>query len=344
MAIATSYEITSVQGAREDLSNQLKRVAPEQTPIFSTIGSSKAPNALLTEWMVDSLGNPAFDTPPVDGADLVFNTGFADEISTRVRMGNRIQQIQRPFAVSRIAEKIDVAGPQANLYGASAAKALILLKTDIESAIGAGNIPQTGTSSVGDRMGGLRHWTDPTATTGVFDTAAKQDFRAVSGSQFDLSGGGSMGESDLRTLVQSVYEAGGKSVGYSLYCGPSVVNEVTDFSRASGSVGGTVAGAAFNVDSDDAALRLSVTTWLSDYGRISIVPSLFIGRGSGGAVDATVRNAGLLIPKDDTVSIKTLEGITTVNLPDVGGGGKRGFADWMGTVCVLNARALGSIV
>jgi len=291
--------------------------------------------------MVDSLGNPEFDTPPVDGAALAFDGGFADEISTRVRMGKRIKRVQRAFSVSRLAEKIDVAGPQANLYGASAAKALILLKTDIESAIGAGNIPQTGTSSVGDRMGGLRHWTDPTATTGVFDTAAKQNFRAVSGSQFDLTSG-AMGESDLRTLVQSVYEAGGKSVGYTLFCGPSVVNEVTDYSRASGAV--TATGAAFNVDSGDASLRLSVTTWLSDYGRISIVPSLFIGRGSGAAIDATVRNAGLLIPKDDTVSIKTLEGITTVNLPDVGGGGKRGFADWMGTVCVLNARALGSII
>ena len=291
--------------------------------------------------MVDSLGNPAFDTPPVDGADLSFNAGFADEISTRVRMGNRIQQIQRAFSVSRIAEKIDVAGPQANLYGASAAKALILLKTDIESAIGAGNIPQTGTSSVGDRMGGLRHWTDPTATTGVFDTAAKQAFVSVSGSRFDLSAG-AMGETDLRTLVQSVYEAGGKSVGYTLFSGPAVVNEVTDYSRASGAV--TATGAAFNVDSDDAALRLSVTTWLSDYGRISIVPTLFAGRSSGVAINADVRNTGLLLPKDDTVSLKTLEGITTINLPDVGGGGKRGFADWMGTVCVLNARALGSIV
>ena len=342
MAIATSYNVTSVQGSREDLSDQLKRVSPEQTPCFSTLSQSKAPQALLSEWMVDSLGEPVFATPPVDGADLSFNAGFADEISTRVRMGNRIQQVQRAFAVSRLAEKIDVAGPQSNLYGASAAKALILLKTDIESAICSSQLPQTGTDSVGDKLGGLKHWTDPTATTGVFDTSAKQDFRSVTASRFDLSGGGSMGESDLRALVQAVYEAGGKSVGYTLFSGPAVVNEVTDYSRASGAV--TATGAAFNVDSDDAALRLSVTTWLSDYGRISIVPTLFAGRSSGVAINADVRNTGLLLPKDDTVSLKTLEGITTINLPDVGGGGKRGFADWMGTVCVLNARALGSIV
>jgi len=342
MAIATSYNVTSVQGSREDLSDQLKRVSPEQTPVFSTLGQSRSPKALLSEWMVDSLGEPVFATPPVDGADLSFNAGFADEISTRVRMGNRIQQVQRPFAVSRLAEKIDVAGPQSNLYGASAAKALILLKTDIESAICSSQLPQTGTSSVGDMLGGLKHWTDPTATTGVFDTSAKQDFRSVTGSRFDLSGGGSMAESDLRSLVQAVYEAGGKSVGYTLISGPAVVNEITDYSRASGAVTGT--GAAFNVDSDDAALRLSVTSWLSDYGRIDIVPSLFAGRSSGVAINADVRNTGILMPKDDTVSLKTLDGVGSIELPDVGGGGRRGFAEWCGTVCVLNARALGSIV
>ena len=342
MAIATSYNITSVQGAREDLSDQLKRVSPEQTPVFSTLKQTKSPRALLTEWMVDSLGEPVFATPPIDGADLSFNAGFADEISTRVRIGNRIQQVQRPFAVSRLAEKIDVAGPQSNLYGASAAKALILLKTDIESAICSSQLQQTGTSSVGDMLGGLKHWTDPTATTGVFDTAAKQDFRSVTGSRFDLSTGGSMAESDLRSLVQAVYEAGGKSVGYTLISGPAVVNEITDYSRASGAV--TATGAAFNVDSDDAALRLSVTSWLSDYGRIDIVPSLFAGRSSGVAINADVRNTGILMPKDDTVSLKTLDGVGSIELPDVGGGGRRGFAEWCGTVCVLNARALGSIV
>lgn len=342
MAIATSYNVTSVSGAREDLSDQLKRVSPEQTPVFSTLKQTKSPRALLTEWMVDSLGEPVFATPPVDGADLSFNSGFADEISTRVRMGNRIQQVQRPFAVSRLAEKIDVAGPQSNLYGASAAKALILLKTDIESAICSSQLPQTGTSSVGDMLGGLKHWTDPTATTGVFDTSAKQDFRSVTGSRFNLSGGGSMAESDLRALVQAVYEAGGKSVGYTLISGPAVVNEITDYSRASGAV--TATGAAFNVDSDDAALRLSVTSWLSDYGRIDIVPSLFAGRSSGVAINADVRNTGILMPKDDTVSLKTLDGVGSIELPDVGGGGRRGFAEWCGTVCVLNARALGSIV
>ena len=344
MAIATSYDITSVQGAREDLSDQLKRVSPEVCPVFSTLKQSKAPRALLTEWMVDSLGEPVFATPPVDGADLSFSGSFTDQISSRVRMGNRIQQVQRPYAVSRLADKIDVAGPQSNLYGASAAKSLVLLKTDIEAAICSGNRPQTGTSSVGDMLGGLRHWTDPTATIGVFDTAAKQEFRSVSGSRFTTSGTTMPTEAELRTLVQNVYEAGGKSVGYTLYCGPLLVNAITDFSRASATAVGGAGNPTFNQSVGDGSLSLSITSWISDYGRIDVVPSLFIGRGSGTAIDNTARKAGLLIPKDDTVSLKTLDGVGTVELPDVGGGGRRGFAEWCGTVCVLNARALGSVV
>ena len=72
MAIATSYNVTSVQGAREDLSNQLKRVAPEETPMYATLPQSAAPKALFTEWLNDDLGNPAYASPPRDGVDLSF--------------------------------------------------------------------------------------------------------------------------------------------------------------------------------------------------------------------------------------------------------------------------------
>jgi hypothetical protein len=50
-----------------------------------------------------------------------------------------------------------------------------------------------------------------------------------------------------------------------------------------------------------------------------------------------------LIPDDDTVSLKFLEGISVVDLPD-NGGGKRAFSECMATLRVGNPRALGSIV
>ena len=78
MANATSYSITSVQGAREDLSNQLRRVAPEQTPMFSTLNQSAAPKAIFTEWLNEPLDNPVYASPRADGKDASFASDFED--------------------------------------------------------------------------------------------------------------------------------------------------------------------------------------------------------------------------------------------------------------------------
>ena len=104
MPQATSYNITSVQGAREDLSNQLKRVAPEDTPMYSLLPQSAAPKAVETSWIADDLGNPAFGSPPVDGADLSFDTNYTNEIANRVRLEiwyRRIKDKLRVFSYRR---------------------------------------------------------------------------------------------------------------------------------------------------------------------------------------------------------------------------------------------------
>ena len=70
-------------------------------------------------------------------------------------------------------------------------------------------------------MSGLIHITDPSATTGFFNTTAKQGFTSVSGSRH---GTGTLTEAAFRTVVQSIYEAGGKAQNYRLFCGSSIMN------------------------------------------------------------------------------------------------------------------------
>jgi hypothetical protein len=43
MAVATSYNVTSTQGARENLENTLRFVEPTVTPLYSTLKQSAAP-------------------------------------------------------------------------------------------------------------------------------------------------------------------------------------------------------------------------------------------------------------------------------------------------------------
>ena len=134
MAIATSYNVTSAKGARENLESLLKTVEPTETPLYSTLSQSEAPTATLNEWLVDSLSDPEIGGT-IDGVDLTISDA-ANLIDSRARLGNRVQTIRDIFSVSRQAEMIDVApGGQGGLFNASKAKSLIQLKRSIETAI-----------------------------------------------------------------------------------------------------------------------------------------------------------------------------------------------------------------
>lgn len=342
MAIATSYNVTSAKGARENLENLLKTVEPTETPLYSTLSQSEAPKATLNEWLVDSLLDPEIGGV-IDGVDLTISDA-ANLIDSRARLGNRVQTIRDVFSVSRQAEMIDVApGGQGGLFNASKAKSLIQLKRSIETAIASGNDQAAGTSSAGATLCGLGIWSDPTATGNTFDTSAKQAFRAVSGSRVSL---GSLTESALRGLLQAVYTASGAKGSYKLYAGPAVMNAITDYTRAAVTNNPVY---SFTQDVSGKTLVNSVLHYVSDFGSIDIIPDLFLGRVNGSAsspdtAEGTVNtDRAYLIPDDDTVSLKFLEGISVVDLPD-NGAGKRAFTEAMLTLRVGNPRALGSIV
>ena len=342
MALATSYNVTAAKGARENLENLLKTVEPTETPLYSTLSQSAAPKATLNEWLVDSLADPEIGGT-IDGVDLTISDA-ANLIDSRARLGNRVQTIRDIFSVSRQSEMIDVApGGQGGLFNASKAKSLIQLKRSIETAIASGNDQAAGTASAGATLCGLGTWSNPSATGNTFDSAAKQAFRAVSGSRVTLS---SLTESAFRGLLQAVYTASGAKGSYKLFAGPAVMNAITDYTRAAVTNNPVY---SFTQDVSGKTLVNSVLHYVSDFGSIDIIPDLFLGRVNGAAsspdtAEGTVNtDRAYLIPDDDTVSLKFLEGISVVDLPD-NGAGKRAFTEAMLTLRVGNPRALGSIV
>ena len=340
MALATSYNVNADKGARENLENLLKTVEPTETPLYSTLSQSAAPKATLNEWLVDSLENPDISGVE-DGIDLTLSTA-KNLIDSRARLANRVQTIRDYFAVSRQAEMVDVA-PGGSLFAASKAKSLIQLKRSIETAIGSSNDQVAGASGVASKMAGLGLWSNPSATGSTFDSSAKEAFRAVAGSRVSLA---SLTEDGLRGLLQAVYTASGAKSSFKLFAGPAVMNKITDYTRAAISNNPSY---QFTQDVSGKTLIRSVLTYVSDFGEISILPDLFLGRvdgtpsGTDTAVGVVNTDRAYLIPDDDTVSLKFLEGISVMELPD-NGGGKRAFCEAMLTLRVGNPRALGSIV
>ena len=183
MALATSYSVTSTQGARENLENLLRSVSPKECPLFATLPQSAAPKATLNEWLVDSLADPSL-AGQIDGVDYGLSD-MNDLVASRARLGNRVQTLQDRFSISKQAEMIDVA-PGGSLYAQSKAKSLLQLRRSIESAIAGGNDQVAGSSTVGSTLAGIGVWSDPAFTGNTFDTSLKQSFRAVSGSRINL--------------------------------------------------------------------------------------------------------------------------------------------------------------
>lgn len=365
MATATSYSLgdrPSERGARESLDNTLRRTAVESTPMFSLLPRGPKAQAMYTEWLVDDLSSVSFPGV-VDGKPLSYtgtSTGdFVDKTTERARLGARVQQLERTFAVSPQAQAVNVAGPS-DLYSASKARAMVELKRDIEAMICSDNGSRVGSSASGDLCAGLGAWTDPlnfsefgggdatTDLTANTDIANKRKYRAVSGSRFDLTNDtdDTMVENDFRDLLQSIYENHGNSASYRLVAGPGVLNQVTGFSRINvpSSVGHPSYQLTQNVG--DGVLRLSVQEYISDWGRVFLVPTLLAGfDGTSSSFGDANRNRGYLIPGDSFIQLRYLEDMKTIDLVDADGGGKRGLVRAMLTLTpTAGSKALGSIV
>lgn len=348
MPLATSYSLgdrPSEKGARESLDNTLRRTEVEQTPLFSLLGRGPKAQAMLTEFLVDDLDVPSFDGV-VDGKALAFDTGFKDKTTGRARLSARIQQFEKTHSVSPQAQAVNVAGPN-DLYGSSKTRSLLELKRDIESCIGSDNDSAVGDSSSGDKMAGLGAWTDP-SDTDIYSDAGKQKYRSLTGSRFDFSTATAFTEDNFRTLLQNVYEGHGNATSYKLIAGPSLINEIADMTRVD-----NTSSRQLTQNVGDGVLRLSVTEYISDWGRVYVVPSLLLGMVSGqpfgkvagGADSDQQRNRGYLIPADNHISLRFLEDIKAVDFEDTDGGGQRGMCRAMLTMTpTAGGKPLGSIV
>jgi hypothetical protein len=159
MAFSNTYNTTppgSAVSNREDLTDVLSILAPEETPILSSLNKQKA-NATFVEWTVDSLANP--ETAGIrEGADV---TTFTDKFAGRARLGNYVQKFRRDFQVSDLQEAVDSVGP-AKIAQAEA-KSIRELKRDIEATLASANprAVEDG-SSTAYALRGLGAWLDST--------------------------------------------------------------------------------------------------------------------------------------------------------------------------------------
>jgi hypothetical protein len=331
MAFSNTFNTTNTGSAvsnREDLTDVLSILAPEETPILSSLNKQKA-NATFVEWTVDSLAAPV--TSGIrEGADV---TTFTDKFAGRARLGNYVQKFRRDFQVSDLQEAVDSVGP-AKIAQAEA-KSIRELKRDIEATLASANdrAVEDG-SSTAYALRGLGDWLD---SAGPADVPA--GFRTPAASIYTAAEAGSaeFGEEALNDIITSIFEQTGSTNDLMLIADTGLRRVIADFARTSGSSDNSVRNV--NYDGGSGQITLRVDMYESDHGMVSIVngnPSCMPNFGGN-----TANSSGYLI-NPEYAGIHELIALGSTRLPNQGGG-ERGYVDCALTLGVYHPQAHGVI-
>lgn len=331
MAFSNTYDTTNPGSGvsnREDLTDVLSILAPEETPILSSLNKQKA-NATFVEWTVDSLADPV--TAGVrEGADV---GTFTDKFAGRARLGNYVQKFRRDFQVSDLQEAVDSVGP-AKIAQAEA-KSIRELKRDIEATLASANdrAVEDG-STTAYALRGLGDWLDSAGPSDVpagFRTPAESIYTAAEAAAVEF------GESALNDIITSIFEQTGSTNDLMLIADTGLRRVIADFARTSGSSDNSVRNV--NFDGGSGQITLRVDMYESDHGMVSIVngnPSCMPNFGG-----STANSSGYLI-NPEYAGIHELIALGSTRLPNLGGG-ERGYVDCALTLGVYHPQAHGLI-
>lgn len=142
------YQTYAAKGNREDLSDIIDNVSPEETPIYSSIEETKA-TATFHEWQTDKLRAANKDNAAVEGADATTPSRAAT-----YRLGNYTQIFEDSFSISGTQEKTDKAGRKSEI-SYQLMKTGKELRTDVEASFSQNNAAVAGNASTARKSAGL---------------------------------------------------------------------------------------------------------------------------------------------------------------------------------------------
>ena len=290
---------------REDLANFISMITRDETPFMSSIGKTKA-TAIYHEWQTDQLQSPG-NSVIAEGTDYVVpgdtsnnlggsggeNVGdeFAIVGPNRSRLGNYTQINGKTIAVSGTRRAIDQAGV-ADEYAYQLKKRGTELRRDIEHDLihsfnTSGQTTSNGivSAATGARtFGGYQSWINQAQSLETNTTlGGNVIYKGQWGAGATVANGtstvrstlsttaapnrGSLALSDLDSVMQSIYQNGGKAGKIML--SPKLRRDFSDLMV-------TDSGVRRNIDMDG-KLRQSVDVYMSDFGDLMVVPNYIMG-------------------------------------------------------------------
>ena len=251
-----TYTTATAIGQREDLADVIYDISPQDTPIMSSIGKTKA-TAVSHEWQTDSLAAATTANAAVEGADATDAT-----LDPTVRLGNYTQIVQKTIKISGTLEAVDKAGRKSE-KAYQLAKASAELKRDIETIITANQGKDGGSPR---KMASLLSWIKSN-TNKQESTTAGSDPTTIGTSTRGDGTTRTFQESMLKDVVQQVFTSGGTPT---LLVVPPALKQVV-----SGFAG--LAGNRYNSNmTGEITILAGADLYQSDFGVLQIVPDRFM--------------------------------------------------------------------
>lgn len=256
MALPTNTATTYANvGIREDLSDVIYRVAPEETPFSNNIGTGKA-KATYHEWQIEDLAAADDANEVLEGDDATLD---AANIPTRI--GNRCQISDKTAVVSGTNDAVDKAGRDTEMARQVMIKGMELAR-DIEKQMLSNKASSAGGAGAVRRSAGMESWITTNAS------------RGAGGSGGGFSGGVVAAPTDgtqrafTETLLKAAHLAAFNSGGKpnQLYMGGAQKQVFSGF-----------AGIAVNrIDNSPAGGQLTIVgaadVYQGDFGRLTAIP------------------------------------------------------------------------
>jgi hypothetical protein len=282
--VANTFTRYSAVGIREDLSNVIYNISPEETPFISNIGRESVKNTYY-EWQTDSLAAASASNAALEGDDV----GSFSAVNPTSRIGNYTQISTKNVIISGTVEALDKAGRRSELTY-QLAKLGSELKRDMESALLANQSPVAGNTTTARRTAGLPAFlkTNTSFGTGGADTsgiAARTD-----GTQRAFT------ETLLKGVIAKVWESGGT---------PKMLM-VGAFNKQAASGFDGIATRFRDVPAGQQAQIVGAAdVYVSDFGTVNIVPNRFQRARDAFVVDPQYASMAVLRPIQQMELAKT---------------------------------------
>ena len=248
-----THTTTTAVGEREDLSDVITRIDPDETPIFSAL-KKETGNGVFVEWQVQELAAASATNYQNEGADATYDTPTAT-----TRLGNYMQISQKDAAVSGTLDAVDKAGRDRETAYQKVLKGLEL-RRDIEKSL---NSDTARSGSDPRKSGSLSSW--------ITNVSVGASGAAPTGDGTDLPTNGTdrtMTLAMIDAAMQAAYEDGGQP--NMLVVSPAKKVAFSDLNS------GSVATNQINYTAPrEAAIVGSVSLYLSDFGQLDVVIDRF---------------------------------------------------------------------